>query len=410
MTQKANEDANIDKIYIKMMMNARRSIISFVAAAVSSSSSPLSSLLSLSLPNQQSATVRGFLVSTTILRRSPSSTQSASRILFSTQTRSTMAPPKRKKQKTTNSTVALSSSKNVENNESPSKFFIILSPAKTLNMKLKLPQDVPLEWSQPGHVSMEKTNEIKQCMKKHASKSSSHLSKLLGVSANIAETAKSCWDDMDSSKPSYESKPCGYLFQGPAYQGLDIASLEDDSTHIQYLQNHLRIVDPLWGWLRPLDAIPPYRLEMATKNLFGKDDKGKLANYWKPAIQSVAFAESTEKVVVVNVASDEYSSAVLPPVVVDGDNNAVVIKVVFRNKGRVVAVHAKRARGLYTRFLALNGVKSLAEFWNVAPKFDMEYYAFQSKDSSSPDDEGDEITIVYDRTNAPKIVGGKPQM
>jgi cytoplasmic iron level regulating protein YaaA (DUF328/UPF0246 family) len=295
---------------------------------------------------------------------------------------STRMPPK-KKQRTT----AANATNKGSSADATSSFFVILSPAKTLDLTSALEKDEPIPWSQPD-CDLEKTNAVKTCMQDHASKATPHLAKLLGISKPLAERAQAYWKDFDTND-DYTPQPCGFLFQGAAYQGLDIQTLNEDTASLEYLQHHLRIVDPLWGWLRPMDVIPPYRLEMATKNIFG--DKQKLAAYWKPSIENIlgdgdGDDDDENHAVIINLASDEYSAAV--PL-----KNAV--KVIFRNKGRVIAVHAKRARGLYVRFLAQEKVTTLEDFWKATPEFTVEGYKYQEADSNQED------TVVYDRMTAP---------
>jgi cytoplasmic iron level regulating protein YaaA (DUF328/UPF0246 family) len=180
-----------------------------------------------------------------------------------------------------------------------------------------------------------------------------------------------------------ERKPCIYSFSGAAYQGLQAS--ECDESAMSYLQDNLRIVDPLYGVLRPLDRMQPYRLEMATKNLW-KDKKLKLADYWKDAVTqrlSQDLEARPGNPVLLNLASDEYSAAVDPKALPEGTK---YVKVVFWEEGRVVSVHAKRARGLMVRFLADNKSSDLKD----VQKFAEEGYGFVHSKS-------DETTLVFDR-------------
>jgi cytoplasmic iron level regulating protein YaaA (DUF328/UPF0246 family) len=153
---------------------------------------------------------------------------------------------------------------------------------------------------------------------------------------------------------------------------------------MSYLQDNLRIVDPLYGVLRPLDRMQPYRLEMATRNLW-KDKKIKLADYWKDAVTQRLYQdlETRSDPVLLNLASDEYSAAVDPQALPEGTK---YVKVVFWEEGRVVSVHAKRARGLMARFLAENDTSDLKD----VQKFAEEGYSFV-------DSKSDDSTLVFDR-------------
>jgi uncharacterized protein len=262
----------------------------------------------------------------------------------------------------------------------------ILSPAKTLNFD-PLDEDIPIAWTKPSCDS-NKCRQIIQAMQKHAQTTPIEFRKILNVSAALAEKAKQYWLSMktDSNKnDNTVCKPCGFAFDGVAYKGLDIQSLSVVS--ILYLQNHVRIVDPLYGWLRPMDAIESYRLEMASRGVLDvKASQGEngncksLAEFWKPAIvKSIQFDEaqlqkvypSGCKILLVNLASDEYSAAVEWP-------KPQMVKIVFRHAGRVIAVHAKRARGLMVRYMAQHNVTTLDGLAN----FDLEGYVFQPSESS----------------------------
>jgi uncharacterized protein len=188
---------------------------------------------------------------------------------------------------------------------------------------------------------------------------------------------------MDPSITRSDQKPCIFGFSGAAYQGLDVDSCSDDA--VTYMQQHLRIVDPLYGVLRPLDVMQPYRLEMASKNVFPDASIIKMAEFWKPSISKFLATDLArrENKIILNLASDEYSSAINTTDFPDGTR---YIKVVFREDGRTIAVHAKRARGLMVRYLAEHSVEAIEE----VQKFRDEGYSFVESKS-------DETTLVFDR-------------
>lgn len=190
--------------------------------------------------------------------------------------------------------------------------------------------------------------------------------------------------EVDATKlDSADGKPCVYAFSGAAYQGLQASSISESA--MSYLQENLRIIDPLYGVLRPLDAIQPYRLEMATRNVFPADKKLKLADWWQPRVTERLSQDLRDRneMILLNLASDEYSAAVnvehLP-------ESSRCVKVVFWEEGRVIAVHAKRARGMMVRYLAERGVETLQDIQS----FDLEGYEFVEKAS-------DETILVFDR-------------
>jgi len=186
-----------------------------------------------------------------------------------------------------------------------------------------------------------------------------------------------------SKRDASNVKPCIYAFSGTAYDGLEACTLDEES--LSYLQNSLRIVDPLYGVLRPLDMIQPYRLEMATRNVFPNDKSLKLASWWQPSVTNRLSEEleGRESMILLNLASDEYSAAVDPKHLPEGTR---YVRIVFREEGRVIAVHAKRARGLMARYVSETGATSLEEI----KLFNVEGYSFMEEES-------DETTLVFDR-------------
>ena len=254
---------------------------------------------------------------------------------------------------------------------------MILSPAKTLDVspyQSKLPTTIP-----DCHTAQ--TQQIVKAMKARNEK---ELTKLLGISANLGKTASGYWQNFreDFKADTTHSKPCIYAFTGVAYQGLQIHTCSDET--VLYLQDNLRIIDPLYGVLRPLDLIQPYRLEMATKNVLPKQ-KTRLQDFWKAAVTASLQNDLKDRPhkVVLNIASDEYSSAVNESNLPSG---TAFVKVVFHDRGRTVAVHAKRARGLMAKFVAQHQCQTLDD----VQKFDSEGYVFAP-------DKSDDLSLVFER-------------
>lgn len=266
---------------------------------------------------------------------------------------------------------------------------MILSPAKTLDLT---PFETPL--GSPNHPTepkcdVAKTRTIASAMK--ARNKAKDLEKLLGISANLAATAHKYWADFDADRPDRKgTKPAIYAFSGAAYQGLDVATCPERA--LSYMQSNLRIVDPLYGALRPLDLIQPYRLEMASKNVLrGKEmgDARDLAGWWRSSVTRSIAADlggRSEKILV-NLASDEYAAAVDGAALPDGTR---YVKVVFQQEGRVIAVHAKRARGRMVRYLSKNVISDV----DGIKAFSEDGYGFV-EGRSSPD------KLVFDRPKPP---------
>jgi len=278
-----------------------------------------------------------------------------------------------------------------DNDDGAVGIMMILSPAKTLDLTPFVePSSDSSDSTFPPLTTPQcdtsKTKAVSTAMK-HRSKKD--LEKLLGISSNLAATSHGYWTDYDT--PGNSTKPAIYSFSGAAYQGLDISTCSIAA--VRYMQCNLRIVDPLYGALRPLDAMQPYRLEMATKKVLKDETTNEevkdLAGWWKPSVTSSLcddLEKRTERILI-NVASDEYSAAVDAHSLPEGTQ---YIKIVFRQEGRVIAVHAKKARGMMVRYLAENDVRDVEGI----RQFDVEGYTFREGESS-------EDTIVFDRPKPP---------
>ncbi|MEO3413407.1 peroxide stress protein YaaA [Roseovarius sp. CAU 1744] len=173
------------------------------------------------------------------------------------------------------------------------------------------------------------------------------LQKLMGISENLARLNADRFGDFGRMT----SKPAALAFAGDTYQGLEAGTL--DAEELNWAQDHLRILSGLYGLLRPLDAIQPYRLEMGSrlKNARGNS----LYEFWGDRISTALnqLADNTQSEVLINCASQEYFGAV------DRDAlNLRVITPVFMEErsgaAKVVSFYAKRARGAMARFIIQN--------------------------------------------------------
>ena len=164
-------------------------------------------------------------------------------------------------------------------------------------------------------------------------------------------------------------------FNGDVYAGLDARSLAPQA--IEFAQRRLRILSGLYGLLRPLDLIHPYRLEMGTKlaTPAGKD----LYAFWGETITRALNAElaATTSTALVNLASEEYFKSVKPKLL-----DAPVIAPVFEDwkngKYKIISFYAKRARGMMARFAIENGITDV----EALKAFDVDGYAFVPGDST----------------------------
>lgn len=142
--------------------------------------------------------------------------------------------------------------------------------------------------------------------------------------------------------------PAAFSYDGLAYRSLDAATLGEEA--LLSLQARVRILSALYGVLRPLDGIRPYRLEMACRvRVEGKS----LHAYWGGDIARALYAQTD---VVVNLASEEYASAVRPHVPTHGRLIDVEFQMLHKGRLRVLPTYAKMARGRMARFIAVHAV------------------------------------------------------
>ncbi|MCE2518077.1 MAG: peroxide stress protein YaaA [Alphaproteobacteria bacterium] len=198
------------------------------------------------------------------------------------------------------------------------------------------------------------------------------LQKLMGISASLATLNA----DRFAAFGTQPSKPAALAFAGDTYQGLEASTLEPHD--IAWAQDHLRILSGLYGVLRPMDAIEPYRLEMGSRLATAR---GKtLYDYWGADLAEALNrqAAATGATALVNCASQEYFGAV--------DREALALPVltpVFKEMkngtAKIISFHAKKARGAMARFMIQNTITDPAQL----KEFSTGGYAY---DPASSDD------------------------
>lgn len=246
---------------------------------------------------------------------------------------------------------------------------IILSPAKIQNFR---PQILTTHYSIP-----EFSDEAEKLMKLLSSYSPNELRELLKVSDEIAKNASDFYFNWKPEHNLQNAKQAILTYNGEVYRGLDVQSLSEDD--IMYAQDNLRILSGLYGVLRPLDLIRPYRLELQTKL---KNPAGKnLYDFWKEKItQSIesAIKKSDMPEVILNLASKEYAKSI--------DYKKMTIPVIdfefLENRGgeyKSITIYTKKARGLMTRYILKNRIESP----EYLKGFDSEGYWYNDLLSSS---------------------------
>ncbi len=208
-------------------------------------------------------------------------------------------------------------------------------------------------------------------------KSPQQIASLMSLSDTLAGLNAARYQAWTPKFSAKNAKQAVLAFNGDVYEGLDAKSLPADG--LKWLQDHVCILSGLYGVLRPLDYLQPYRLEMGTKLATpqGKD----LYQFWGAKISDYLNGRLQKDAapVVVNLASQEYFKAV--------DRKALqarVVECVFQEyrsgQYKIISFYAKRARGLMARFAALHRLTSPKQL----EKFDLDGYAFDAG-ASEPD-------------------------
>ncbi len=227
---------------------------------------------------------------------------------------------------------------------------IVLSPAKSLDYKTPAKVKAP---TLPEFVS--ESAKLIADLKKL---SPQEVANLMGLSDQLAALNVGRYRDWSKKFTEENSKPAIYAFDGDVYDGFDVKTL--DAKAIAFAQDHIRILSGLYGALRPLDLMQPYRLEMGTslKNARGKD----LYAFWGERVTHSLkqVLEQQKKPVLLNLASEEYFKVlqaknldcpVISPIFQDGKDG----------KYKIISFYAKRARGLMARFVVENRITDAAD-------------------------------------------------
>ncbi|KWQ05464.1 hypothetical protein SE27_09505 [Acinetobacter harbinensis] len=242
----------------------------------------------------------------------------------------------------------------------------LISPAKTLDYETALPADV--------HTLPRLLTHSQQLIDISRQLSATQIADLMKVSEKIAQLNVARFKDWQPEFNFSNARQAVFAFKGDVYTGLDAYALND--SQIEYAQQHLRMLSGLYGLLRPLDLMMPYRLEMGTKlhNARGHN----LYQFWGHHItdlinQDLANAESE---LLLNLASDEYYKSVNV-----AEIRAEIIKPVFldqkNGKYKVISFYAKKARGLMARYMIENQLQRIEDL----KSFNLNGYYFDSGSS-----------------------------
>jgi len=195
------------------------------------------------------------------------------------------------------------------------------------------------------------------------------LQEMMSVSENIAKLNVGRFKAFSTPFNTKNSKQALFAFKGDVYGGLDLEKFTEED--YRYAQDHLRILSGLYGCLRPLDLIQPYRLEMKTrlKNVRGDN----LYQFWDERITRSINKEldKQKEPILVNLASNEYFKSVKPKLL-EGRLLNINFKETKDDKTRIVAIFAKRARGMMADFIIRNRIEKLEDI----KKFKLGGYKF----------------------------------
>lgn len=244
---------------------------------------------------------------------------------------------------------------------------IIISPAKTLDFETPSVTDT---YSQSEFLNKSRTLNAK--LKKLKV---SDIRQLMGLSDNLATVNVARYKAWKLPFTPDNAKQALLAFKGDVYIGLDAETMSQDD--FDFAQQHLRILSGLYGLLKPLDLIQPYRLEMGTRL---NTDKGtNLYQYWGDSLTLALNKEAKQQAsdVLINLASNEYNK------VIDRKKlDAKFITPIFKDQKngtyKVISFFAKKARGLMTRYIINN---RLSDAENLK-KFDVTGYYFCPEQSS----------------------------
>ncbi|MFQ3249077.1 MAG: cytoplasmic iron level regulating protein YaaA (DUF328/UPF0246 family) [Glaciecola sp.] len=254
---------------------------------------------------------------------------------------------------------------------------LVVSPAKNLDFESPLPTD---EFTQP-----EMLNDAKKLVKTCKKLAPSDLASLMHISDKLSILNAERFSSFTTPFTPENARQSIFAFNGDVYAGLDAKSLSEDD--IQFAQKHLRILSGLYGLLRPLDLMQPYRLEMGTKleNARGKS----LYEFWgnsitkelnKASKAAIEGSSHDSDEILINLASNEYFSSVKKKLL-----NAMIITPHFKDekngKYKIISFYAKKARGLMARYIIENKITSVSQL----KSFDSAGYVFSEAESTATD-------------------------
>jgi len=240
---------------------------------------------------------------------------------------------------------------------------ILISPAKSLDFENGAPTGKHSEL-----VFEEKAEYLAKKLRTYGTRK---LKSMMDISDNLASLNVERYQSMSFPMTEGQAKQAVFAFTGDVYQGLNPSDFSEKD--LDYAQDHLRILSGLYGMLRPLDLIQPYRLEMGTDWKI-TPAKNNLYKFWKKPLSEHLKKEAEKAEFILNLASQEYAKAV--------DLKSMEIPVIapeFKeekgDKFQMISFFAKKARGLMTAYAIKNRVTKPEQLLN----FDYEGYGYNER-------------------------------
>ncbi|WP_235296188.1 peroxide stress protein YaaA [Portibacter marinus] len=245
----------------------------------------------------------------------------------------------------------------------------LLSPAKTLDYS---------EDGKFGHTMPRLLDHSLRLVDNLKKKNSKKLQDLMNISKDLADLNVDRYEQFSSDFKEENSKPSILAFKGDVYVGLEAESFTENE--MEFAQEHIRILSGLYGLLRPLDLMQPYRLEMGTSL---KTTRGRnLYEFWKSRITDLLNEdlENQDNKTILNLASNEYFKAIKKKKL-----NGNILEVNFKEDRegelKFISFNAKKARGLMSRYIVKNRIDNPEDLKG----FDYEGY-YYSADHSQDDE------------------------
>lgn len=243
---------------------------------------------------------------------------------------------------------------------------LVLSPAKSLNFDSQLPTNQVSE-----SCFLKEAERLNRLLKKKSARS---LSKLMSISNTLGQLNYERNQNWQLPFTQDNARQAVYAFSGDVYRGLDAYTISKDK--LEKLQNTVRIISGLYGLLKPMDLMQPYRLEMGTKFPVGKNKN--LYEFWRKKITQAINDELADNELFLNLASNEYFKAI--------DAKALKVPVVtasfkdFKNgEYKTIMTFAKLARGYMTRYIIDTDANTIEDLKG----FNYEGYGFSEEMSTA---------------------------